>query len=103
MAMISNRANDTPVQSQSERAAFFVCEPSQAMRAADREPTGGEIPVELVSRQPFDDFPPRCFGVSRTNRSIFEIRAVQQDGPMKTRGLFYLSPAFILFCCTAST
>ena len=51
------RANDTPVQSQSERAAFFVCEPSQAMRAADREPTGGEIPVELVSRQPFDDFP----------------------------------------------
>ena len=36
MAMISNRANDTPVQSQSERAAFFVCEPSQAMRAADR-------------------------------------------------------------------
>ena len=47
MAMISNRANDTPVQSQSERAAFFVCEPSQAMRAADREPTGGEIPVEL--------------------------------------------------------
>ena len=52
-----DRANDTPVQSQSERAAFFVCEPSQAMRAADREPTGGEIPVELVSRQPFDDFP----------------------------------------------
>ena len=43
MAMISNRANDTPVQSQSERAAYFVCEPSQAMRAADREPTGGEI------------------------------------------------------------
>ena len=49
MAMISNRANDTPVQSQSERAAFFVCEPSQAMRAADREPAGGEIPVELVA------------------------------------------------------
>ena len=43
MAMISNRANDTPVQSQSERAAFFVCEPSQAMRAADREPTGGVL------------------------------------------------------------
>ena len=62
MAMISNRANDTPVQSQSERAAFFVCEPSQAMRAADREPTGGEIPVELVSRQPFDDFPPGASG-----------------------------------------
>ena len=57
MAMISNRANDTPVQSQSERAAFFVCEPSQAMRAADREPTGGEIPVELVRGGPFDDFP----------------------------------------------
>lgn len=56
-AKTGNRDNDTPVQSQSERAAFFVCEPSQAMRAADREPTGGEIPVELVSRQPFDDFP----------------------------------------------
>ena len=56
-AITDNRDNDTPVQSQSERAAFFVCEPSQAMRAADREPTGGEIPVELVSRQPFDDFP----------------------------------------------
>ena len=39
MAMISNRANDTPVQSQSERAAFFVCEPSQAMNHAR-----GEIP-----------------------------------------------------------
>lgn len=57
MAMIGNRANDTPVQSQSERAALFVSEPSQAMRAADREPAGGEIPVELVRRQPFDDFP----------------------------------------------
>jgi hypothetical protein len=27
------------------------------MRAADREPAGGEIPVELVCRQPPDDFP----------------------------------------------
>ena len=66
-----------------------------------RTTRGVRFPVELVSCQPFDDFPPRCFGVSRTNRSIFEIRAVQQDGPMKTRGLFYLSPAFILFCCPA--
>ena len=72
MAMISNRANDTPVQSQSERAAFFVCEPSQAMRAADREPTGGEIPVELVSRQRLEDLPSRGGG-SRTNRIVFEI------------------------------
>ena len=46
--------------------AFFVREPSQAMRAADREPAGGEIPVELTSRQPFDDFPQQS-GVSRTN------------------------------------
>ena len=34
-----------------------VIKPSQPMRAAGREPTGGEIPVELVSRQPLDDFP----------------------------------------------
>ena len=47
--------------------AFFVRDPSQAMRAADREPAGGEIPVELTSRQPFDDFPQQS-GVSRTNR-----------------------------------
>jgi len=31
--------------------------PSQAMRAADRDPAGGEIPVELVCLQPLDDFP----------------------------------------------
>ena len=37
--------------------AFSSAKPSQAMRAADREPAGGEIPVELVCRQPFDDFP----------------------------------------------
>ena len=66
-----------------------------------RTTRGVRFPVELVSCQPFDDFPPRCSGVSRTNRSTFEIRAVQQDGPMKTRGLFYHSPAFILFCCSA--
>ena len=57
MATTSNRDNDTPVSSQVERAAFFVCEPSQPMKAAGREPTGGERPVELVRRQPFDDFP----------------------------------------------
>ena len=49
MAMISNRANDTPVQSQSERAALFEREPSQAMRASGRDPAGGEIPVELAA------------------------------------------------------
>jgi len=27
------------------------------MRAADREPAGGESPVELVRRQPSDNFP----------------------------------------------
>ena len=32
-----------------------------------------------------------------------EIRAVQQDGPMKTGEWFYLSPTFILFCCAAFT
>ncbi len=37
--------------------------PSQAMRAADRDPAGGEIPVELVCRQPFDDFPIAVRGV----------------------------------------
>ena len=37
--------------------AFSSAKPSQAMRAADREPAGGEIPVVLVCRQPFDDFP----------------------------------------------
>ena len=50
--------------------AFSSAKPSQAMRAADREPAGGEIPVELVCRQPFDDFPQRA-GVSRTNRLAF--------------------------------
>ncbi|MCI6042268.1 hypothetical protein MR857_02680 [bacterium] len=27
------------------------------MRAADRDPAGGEIPVELIHHQPSDDFP----------------------------------------------
>ena len=51
------RWGDTPVQSQSERDSVSSAKPSQAMRAADREPAGGEIPVELVCRQPLDDFP----------------------------------------------
>ena len=34
-----------------------VIKPSQAMRAADREPAGGEIPVEPVNHRPLDDFP----------------------------------------------
>lgn len=58
MATTGNRDNDTPVQSQSERDAdSFFREPSQAMRAAGREPAGGEIPVELIRCQPFGDFP----------------------------------------------
>ena len=40
-----------------------VREASQAMRAADSDPAGGEIPVELVHRQPFDDFPMTSRGV----------------------------------------
>ena len=43
--------------------AFSSVKPSQAMRAADREPAGGEIPVVLVCRQPFDDFPIAVRGV----------------------------------------
>ena len=34
-----------------------VIKPSQTMRAAVREPARGEILVELIRRQPFDDFP----------------------------------------------
>lgn len=41
------------------------------MRAADRDPAGGEIPVELIHRQPLDDFPQRA-GVSRTNKLYFK-------------------------------
>ena len=41
---------DTPVQSQPERdSAIPSVKPSQAMRAADRDPAGGEIPVELTA------------------------------------------------------
>ena len=36
VAMTDDGYNDTPVQSQSERAAQFEREPSQAMRAADK-------------------------------------------------------------------
>ena len=46
--MTGNRANDTPVQPQSERINDFGAKPSQAMGTADREPAGGEIPVDLV-------------------------------------------------------
>ncbi len=67
-ARTGNGDNDTPVQSQSERDSVSSVKPSQAMRAADREPAGGEIPVELVCRQPLGDLPDERFGVSRTNR-----------------------------------
>ena len=36
MAMTGNGANDTPVQSQSERDSVSSAKPSQAMRAADK-------------------------------------------------------------------
>jgi len=55
--MTGNGDNDTPAQPQSEREAVLHREPSQAMGAADREPAGGEIPVELIRNQPLDDFP----------------------------------------------
>ena len=59
MAMTGNGANDTPVQSQVERDKTVATN-------EDREPTGGEIPVELVRCQSLDDFPQQS-GVSRTN------------------------------------
>ena len=96
MATTGNRDNDTPVQSQSERAAFFVCEPSQAMRAAGREPAGGEIPVELTSRQPFDDFPQQS-GVSRTNRIVWKYKGQRLDGSTETENVC-IFPTLILFC-----
>lgn len=40
------------------------------MGAARRDPRRGEIPVELISNQPFDDFPLAC-GVSRINDRQF--------------------------------
>ena len=66
------------------------------MRAADREPTGGEIPVELVSRQPFDDFPQQS-GVSRTNRIVSLYKVKWQDGSIETENV-YIFPTLILFC-----
>lgn len=44
--MTGNGDNDTPAQPQ-----------PHAMGAADRDPAGGEIPVELVRRRPLGDFP----------------------------------------------
>ena len=70
--------------------AFFVRDPSQAMGAAGREPTGGEIPVELTSRQPFDDFPQQS-GVSRTNRIVSLYKVKRQDGSTETENCLYLS------------
>ena len=49
VAMTDNGDNDTPVPSQSERDSVSSAKPSQAMRAADRDPAGGEIPVELAA------------------------------------------------------
>ncbi|MCR0521351.1 hypothetical protein MKC38_10440 [[Clostridium] innocuum] len=67
-----------------------------------RTTRGVRFPVELASRQPFDDFPQRT-GASRTNRFALKYGPCSRTGQWKTGGLFYLSPAFILFCCTAST
>ena len=47
--------------------AFSSVRPSQAMRAADREPAGGEIPVVLVAASRLMISRQQA-GVSRTNR-----------------------------------
>ena len=47
--------------------AFSSVKPSQAMRAADREPAGGEIPVVLVAASRLMISRQQA-GVSRTNR-----------------------------------
>ena len=90
MAMTGNRYNDTLFSHSPSVEAFFVRDPSQAMRTAGREPTGGEIPVELTSRQPFDDFPQQS-GVSRTNRIVSLYKVKRQDGSTETENCLYLS------------
>jgi len=40
---------------------------------------GVRFPVELVSRQPFDDFP-QCSGVSRTNRNTLKYGPYSRTG-----------------------
>lgn len=77
-------------------SGISTVKPSQAMRAADREPAGGEIPVELTSRQPFDDFPQQS-GVSRTNRIVSLYKVKRQDGSIETENV-YIFPTLILFC-----
>ena len=66
-----------------------VIKPSQLMRAAGREPTGGVIPVELVRCQPFDDFPQQS-GVSRTNRIVSLYKVKRQDRSIETENRLYL-------------
>ena len=78
MATTGNRDNDTPVQPQSERDK----------RHFDRE--GVRFPVELASRQPFDDFPQQS-GVSRTNRIVSLYKVKRQDGSTETENRLYLS------------
>ena len=46
------------------------------MRAARRDSRRGEIPVELINRQPFDDFP-LAHGVLRTNSVLVHNATVE--------------------------
>lgn len=58
------KVNDTPVQSWAER------EKTVTANESSRRESEGEIPVELIDRQPFDDFP-LAHGVSRTNGVLY--------------------------------
>lgn len=51
-AMTGKEVKDTPVQSQAERDKTVAANESGSERSSE-----GEIPVELINRQPFDDFP----------------------------------------------
>lgn len=56
----TKEVKDTPAQSWVER------DKTVATYESSRREGEGEIPVELINRQPFDDFP-IAHGVSRTN------------------------------------
>lgn len=61
-------------------------DPSQAMRAADRDPAGGKSPVELTRHQPLDDS--FAAGVSRTNRQL-DYTGLRGSGPVLHRTWVY--------------
>ena len=71
-------------------SGISTVKPSQAMGAVAREPREGEIPVELTSRQPFDDFPQQS-GVSRTNRIVSLYTVKRQDESDETKNVLSLT------------